>query len=114
MGNQSVGIYSDSSDVINTGKIVMGDSIDSKNPSIGIYSKNGKVENFGELTTGNNSTGIYAKSVNVKENSKLNVGNNSVGIYSLGGTFIYQVLHSLALVIIIQHCFIIMEKMEIL
>ncbi|KDE67954.1 autotransporter-associated N-terminal domain-containing protein [Fusobacterium necrophorum] len=85
LGNQSVGIYSDSSDVINTGKIVMGDSIDSKNPSIGIYSKNGKVENFGELTTGNNSTGIYAKSVNVKENSKLNVGNNSVGIYSLGG-----------------------------
>jgi len=86
LGNQSTGIYSEGSNIINTGKISVGNSADSKNPSIGIYSKNGKIENSGEISTGNKSVGLYGTDVDLKANTKVTSGDEGTGIYSTGGT----------------------------
>ena len=86
LGNQSTGIYSEGSNIINTGKISVGNSADAKNPSIGIYSKNGKIENSGEISTGNKSVGLYGTDVDLKANTKVTSGDEGTGIYSTGGT----------------------------
>ena len=86
LGNQSTGIYSEGSNIINTGKISVGNSADAKNPSIGVYSKNGKIENSGEISTGNKSVGLYGTDVDLKANTKVTSGDEGTGIYSTGGT----------------------------
>ena len=92
-GDKSIALHSEgitvaNHKIINNGNIIMGDSSDSKNPSIGIYSANGinsTVESRGKINVGNKSTGIYAGNINLTGSSETISGNGGITIYSKEG-----------------------------
>lgn len=96
-GDKSIGMHSESittsgHQVKNTGTITLGDSADSANPSVGIYSANGTNsaiinDTGGKIIGGARTVGIYGKNVGLSgigsgTASELSVGDGAIGIYS--------------------------------
>ena len=94
-GDKSIGIYSTGDaryEVVNflNGKIIMGDSFDRDNPSIGIYNDNPNVEitNHGTIEIGKNSIGIASLGgvVMNDDDGRINITNDGgIGIYLADG-----------------------------
>ncbi len=91
-GNKSIGIYftgtgSHLIDNNSAGLIKVGDSDNTSDPSIGIYSAaaGSTVTNHGTVTSGIKSIGIYSNGGTVNNNGVSNIGDSGVGIYSTGG-----------------------------
>jgi len=79
---KNVGIYAmGNKEVINSANIKV-----TGNKSIGIYSENSNIINTGNINAGNDSVGIYGKNINVGNNSKINVANGATAIYSKNAT----------------------------
>ncbi|MCP1225330.1 transporter [Sebaldella sp. S0638] len=90
-GDKSIGIYSagtSTSDINNTGTIIVGNSSDAMDPSMGMYSAaaGSQIANSGTIISGENSIGIYSSGGNVINTGTLNIGNSGTGIYSTNGT----------------------------
>jgi hypothetical protein len=90
IGDKSIGIYSTgtSPQIINNNLLVkVGDSVDTSDPSIGIYSAvaGSTVTNAGTVTSGDKSIGIYNNQGTTDNNGTSDIGNAGVGIYSAGG-----------------------------
>ncbi|WP_339016216.1 autotransporter-associated N-terminal domain-containing protein [Fusobacterium animalis] len=85
LGTGSLGIYAEGNvNIINNGKITVGNTTDPNNAGVGIYSPNGNIENYGEVVAGNKSAGIYGSNINLKANSKVSAGDEGTAIYSAG------------------------------
>ena len=90
-GDKSIGIYSIGAvpqNINNNSILKIGDSTNTSDPSIGIYSAvaGSTVTNAGTVISGINSIGIYNNQGIVNSNGTANIGNSGVGIYSTGGT----------------------------
>jgi hypothetical protein len=90
-GENSIGIYTagtSAKDITNDGTVIIGNSSDANNPSIGIYNNilGTTIQNNGTLTLGTNSLGIFDKGGSVTENGTLNIGSMGTGILSENGT----------------------------
>ena len=85
LGAGSLGIYAEGNvNIINNGKITVGNTTDPNNAGVGIYSPNGNIENYGEVVAGNKSAGIYGSNINLKANSKVSAGDEGTAVYSAG------------------------------
>uniref|UniRef100_UPI003564B39B autotransporter-associated N-terminal domain-containing protein n=1 Tax=Fusobacterium animalis TaxID=76859 RepID=UPI003564B39B len=85
LGTGSLGIYAEGNvNIINNGKITVGNTTDPNNAGVGIYSPNGNIENYGEVVAGNKSAGIYGSNINLKANSKVSAGDEGTAVYSAG------------------------------
>ncbi|WP_425250182.1 autotransporter-associated N-terminal domain-containing protein [Fusobacterium animalis] len=85
LGTGSLGIYAEGNvNIINNGKITVGNTTDPNNAGVGIYSPNGNIENYGEVVAGNKSAGIYGSNINLKANSKVSAGDEGTAVYAAG------------------------------
>ncbi|WP_422389453.1 autotransporter-associated N-terminal domain-containing protein [Fusobacterium animalis] len=85
LGAGSLGIYAEGNiNVVNKGKITIGNTTDPNNAGVGIYSPNGNIENYGEVVAGNKSAGIYGSNINLKANSKVSAGDEGTAVYAAG------------------------------
>ena len=87
---KSTSVQYNFTDVSNKGKIIMGDSSDRANPSIGMYNDNLKINlnNSGEIQIGKNSIGISGNGTNKVSNSgNIYIMNDGgVGMYLINGS----------------------------
>ncbi len=95
-GNKSIGIHNygvnsqygvgNLVQITNTGNITMGDSTNSNDPSIGIYTKTGNIDHQGNITVGSKSLGIYSETIgNVLSSGNISVGDEGTGILKKSG-----------------------------
>ncbi|WP_425250238.1 autotransporter-associated N-terminal domain-containing protein [Fusobacterium animalis] len=85
LGTGSLGIYAEGNvNIINNGKITVGNTTDPNNAGVGIYSPNANIENYGEVVAGNKSAGIYGSNINLKANSKVSAGDEGTAVYAAG------------------------------
>ena len=89
-GDKSIGIYSIGTipqNINNTGTLKIGDSVNTSDPSIGIYGAvaGSTITNSGTVTSGVRSIGMYSNGGTVNNIGASNIGNSGVGIYSTGG-----------------------------
>ncbi len=93
LGDNSIGIQTYGlglNNVKNLSNITIGNSSNSSNPSIAIYSNNStNIENTGTITLGDKSLGIYSSNplgtIKLLSGSSINVGNEGTGIYKQDG-----------------------------
>ena len=90
-GDQSIGIYTTgASGIINNGTILIGNSLNSAQPGVGIYADNigsSIMNSIGSLVNvGDNSIGIYNINGSIINDGTIITGNSGTGIYSEGGT----------------------------
>ncbi|MCP1222942.1 autotransporter domain-containing protein [Sebaldella sp. S0638] len=88
-GDQSAGIYSMGSaakTINNSGTINIGNSLDVKNPSVGIFTATaGDQITNNNLNAGNNSIGIYSVGGQITQTGTLNIGDTGAGMYLRNG-----------------------------